>query len=91
VDIAKVRRSLVKLRARKANVRFRELKTLLKAAGWVERTGGRHQSVFVKPGRRPIPIPDHPKGPKVFFVEAVLEQIELDMAMEEERSADNNR
>ena len=77
-----VRREIRRLRQRRANVRFRELQSLLEAAGW-QRRPGKHSGVFTKAGRRPIVVPDHPGTLKPDTVSRILDDIEVDVPSEE--------
>jgi predicted RNA binding protein YcfA (HicA-like mRNA interferase family) len=78
-----VRRRIVRLRKRTANVRFRELRSLVEAAGWeLGRVSGSHY-IFVKQGRMPLSIPNHPGALNPYLVEAVLDEVERDYGEEE--------
>jgi predicted RNA binding protein YcfA (HicA-like mRNA interferase family) len=79
-----VRRRIVRLRKRTANVRFRELRSLVEAAGWeLDRVGGSHY-FFVKPGRMPLSIPNHPEALNPYLVDGVLDELERDYEEEEQ-------
>ena len=70
------------MRQRKANVRFRELQSLVEAAGWkLDRVSGSH-CIFVKPGRMPLSILNHPRALKPWLVHRVLDEIERDYEVE---------
>jgi len=77
-----VRRRVRRLRQRKANVRFRELQSLVEAAGWkLDRVSGSHY-IFVKPGRMPLSILNHPEALNPWLVDRVLDEIERDYEVE---------
>jgi predicted RNA binding protein YcfA (HicA-like mRNA interferase family) len=77
-----VRRRIRGLRQRKANVRFRELQSLVEATGWkLDRMSGSH-CIFVKPGRTPLSIPNHPRALNSWLVDRVLDEIERDYEVE---------
>jgi predicted RNA binding protein YcfA (HicA-like mRNA interferase family) len=70
------------LRQRKANVRFRQLRSLVEAAGWeLDRVRG-SEHIFVKPGRMPLSIPNHPRALKSWLVDRVLDELERDYEVE---------
>lgn len=70
------------MRQRKANVRFRELQSLVEAAGWkLDRVGGSHY-IFVKPGRMPLSMLNHPEALNPWLVDRVLDEIERDYEVE---------
>jgi predicted RNA binding protein YcfA (HicA-like mRNA interferase family) len=78
-----VRRRIARFRKRTANVRFRELCSLVEAAGWeLDRVSGSHY-VFVKPGRMPISIQNHPGALNPYLVDRVLDELERDYGEEE--------
>ncbi len=67
------------MRARSANVRFRELRSLLLAAGWLERAGKGSHRRFSK-GGRDIVLPNHPGALRSVIVKDALDSIEADLA-----------
>ncbi|MCJ7510087.1 MAG: type II toxin-antitoxin system HicA family toxin [Dehalococcoidia bacterium] len=70
------------MRQRKANVRFRELQSLVETAGWkLDRVNGSHH-IFLKPGRRPISILNHPGALSPWLVDRVLDELERDYEVE---------
>lgn len=74
-----LRRRIQRLRQRKANVRFRELRALLESAGWEAKSvRGSHHS-FVKAGRRPLTIVNHPGALKPLSVDRTLDELERDI------------
>jgi len=78
-----LRRRIQRLRQRKANVRFRELRALLEGAGWeLKSVRGSHHS-FVKAGRRPLIIINHPGALSPLSVDRTLDEVERDMEEEE--------
>lgn len=66
------------LRARRNNVRPRELMALAVAAGRVEANRGKHR-VFEKAGRPPLPIPDHARTMAARTALKILETLEEDI------------
>ena len=79
-----VRRRIARFRKRTANVRFRELRSLVEAAGWeLDRVGGSHY-FFVKRGRMPLSIPNHPGALNSWLVDRVLDELERDYGEEEQ-------
>ena len=77
-----VRRRIGRLRKRTANVRFRELRSLVEAAGWeLDRVSGSHY-VFVRRGR-PLSIQNHPGALNPYLVDRVLDELERDYGEEE--------
>lgn len=77
-----LRRRIQRLRQRKANVRFRELRALLEGAGWeLKRVRGSHHS-FVKTSRRPLTIINHPGALSPLSVDRTLDEVERDMEEE---------
>lgn len=78
-----IRRRIKRLRARKANVRFRELRSLMEAAGWeLKNVKGSHYHFF-KPGRQVLTIVNHPHELDPLFVERVLDEVERDIEEQE--------
>jgi predicted RNA binding protein YcfA (HicA-like mRNA interferase family) len=75
MDIAK---EVARLRRGAGNVRQRDVRALLEAAGWTGRK--RKHCVYTKPGRYPIIVPDHPGALKVGTVHDILDGIEDDLA-----------
>ena len=77
-----LRRRIHRLRQRKANVRFHELRVLLESAGWeLKSVRGSHHS-FVKAGRRPLIIVNHPGALSPISVDRTLDEVERDMEEE---------
>ncbi|MDP2949311.1 MAG: type II toxin-antitoxin system HicA family toxin [Chloroflexota bacterium] len=77
-----VRRRIARFRKRTANVRFQELRSLVEAAGWeLDRVSGSHH-IFVKPGRTPLSIPNHPGALNSWLVDRVLDELERDYEVE---------
>lgn len=77
-----VRRRIRRLRQRKANVRFRQLRSLVEAAGWeLDRVSGSHY-IFVKPGRMPLSILQHPGALNPWLVDRVLDELERNYEVE---------
>jgi len=78
-----LRRRIRRLRQRKANVRFRELCSLVEATGWQLKNvrGSRHY--YVKQGRRPLIIENHPGAIRPRWVDRVLDEVERDLEEEE--------
>ena len=78
-----VRRRIARLRKRTANVRFRELRSLVEAAGWeLDRVSGSHY-FFAKRGRMPLSIPNHRGALNPYLVDGVLDELERDYGEEE--------
>jgi predicted RNA binding protein YcfA (HicA-like mRNA interferase family) len=77
-----LRRRIQRLRQRKANVRFRELRALVEAAGWeLKSVRGSHHS-FVKAGRRPVTIINHAGALSPLSVDRTLDELERDIEEE---------
>ena len=76
-----VHAEISRLRRRRANIRFREIASLMEAAGW-ERRAGKHSAVFSKSGRRPIVVPDHSGALKPGTALRILDDIEADFPKE---------
>ena len=77
-----LRRRIQRLRQRKANVRFHELRALLESAGWeLKSVRGSHHS-FVKGGGRPLIITNHPGARNPLLVDRALDEVERDMEEE---------
>ena len=80
-----LRRRIDRLRQRKANVRFHELRSLLESAGWeLKSVKGSHHS-FVKAGRRPLIIVNHPGALSPISVDRTLDEVERDIEEEGEQ------
>jgi len=78
-----VRRRIARFRKRTANIRFRELRSLVEAAGWeLDRVGGSHY-FFVRPGRL-LSLPNHPGALNPYLVDRVLDELERDYGEEEQ-------
>ncbi len=70
-----LRRRIQRVRQRKANVRFRELRSLVEGAGWeLRKIKGSHH-YFVKKGRT-ITIINHPGSLNPIYVDRVLDELE---------------
>ena len=76
-----VRDEITRLRRKAANVRSREIFTLLEATGWSGRK--RKHWVYSKAGHFPIIVPDHPGALKVGTVHQILDRIEEDYPNDE--------
>ena len=76
-----VRDEINTLRRRAANVRLREIFTLLEATGWAGRK--RKHWVYSKAGHFPIIVPDHPRALKVGTVHQILDRVEEDYPADE--------
>lgn len=82
-----IRRRIERTRQQKANTRFRELRSLVEAAGYVlDRVKGSHH-IFVK-GRSRITIFNHPGDISETLVERVLDELERVLVLEEAENAD---
>ena len=59
----------------------REVKQLLKEAGWTFMSGGEHQTKAVSPdGKRKVPIPEHgSKDLKIGTLKAIEKQTGIDL------------
>ena len=80
-----LRRRIDRLRQRKANVRFHELRALLESAGWeLKSVRGSHHSL-VKAGRRPLIIVNHPGALSPISVDRTLDEVERDIEEEGEQ------
>jgi predicted RNA binding protein YcfA (HicA-like mRNA interferase family) len=69
------------LKAKPANIRSRELRSLLEAMGYESRSG-KHQRVYRKPGGgRPIIVPEHGKGKNVYkwIAQEILDRLEKEI------------
>jgi len=55
----------------------RRMQTLLEEHGWEATVGGKHQVKMVKPGERPITLPQHGKDYPVGLTRAILKQAGL--------------
>ncbi len=66
------------LRAKRNNVHGRELFPIALAVGRVESRRGKHR-VFERPGRPPLPIPDHPRAMAGRTVMNILQILEDDI------------
>jgi hypothetical protein len=80
--INKLRRRIASLRAGKANVRSRQLKSLARSLGRQPVKRGK-EPTFEKFGRPPLTIPDHPGAMAAFTVESILDFLEEDLDYEE--------
>ena len=80
-----LRRRIQRLRQRKANVRFRELVSLVEAAGWeLRKVKGSHH-YFVKKGRT-IAIFNYSGALKPIYVDRALDELEREFEEEDERT-----
>ena len=85
--IRKLRRRIAAIRLRKANVVSRELRSVARSVG--RRPGKRgKEPTFVKDGRPPLSIPDHPGSMSPLTVEDVLDVLDEDLDYEEANADD---
>ena len=80
--VRKLRRRIASLRAGKANVRSRQLRSLARAVGR-ERVKRGKEPTFEKAGRPPLTIPDHPGAMASTTVDSILDFLEDDLDCEE--------
>lgn len=80
--IRSLRRRIQRLRDSRANVRFRQLKSLAEAIGRRSAKRGKHPT-FEKEGRPPLPIPNHPRAMSPITVDGILDLLEEDLDYEE--------
>jgi hypothetical protein len=80
--IRRLRRRIERLRLRKANVESKEIRRLARSAGrWPHKRG--KEPTFVKEGRPPLTIPNHPGAMSAITVDNILDMLEEDLDYEE--------
>jgi hypothetical protein len=80
--IRRVRRRIGRLRLRKSNVESKELRSIARSAGrWPHKRG--KEPTFVKEGRPPLTIPNHPGAVSPITVDNILDVLEEDLDYEE--------
>ena len=86
-QIRKLKKRLAKLRAKRANIRNRELVSFAKFLGRVPFFKRGKEPVYINeilPDRAPISIPNHPGALKKFTVNNILDEFEVDISYLEE-------
>jgi len=80
--IRRLRHRIERLRLRKANVESKELRRLARSVGrWPHKRG--KEPTFVKEGRPPLTIPNHPGAMSPITVDTILDMLEEDLDYEE--------
>jgi hypothetical protein len=80
--IRRLRHRIERLRLRKANVESKELRRLARSVGrWPHKRG--KEPTFVKEGRPPLTIPNHPGAMSPITVDNILDMLEEDLDYEE--------
>ena len=83
--IRDLRRRIHQYRLAKANVSYRQLRSLARAVGRVPVKRGKHPTYEMEGGNRPpLPIPSHPRAMSPITVENILDTLETDLDYEEE-------
>lgn len=80
--IRRLRRRIGRLRLRKANVESKELTRVARSVGRLPHKRGK-EPTFVKEGRPPLTIPNHPGAMSPITVDNILDMFEEDLDYEE--------
>lgn len=80
--IRRLRRRIARLRLRRGNVQAKELKSIARSVGRQPHKRGK-EPTFVKEGRPPLTIPNHPGTMSPITVDNILDMLEEDLDYEE--------
>lgn len=92
--VSRLKRRLSALRAKGANIRSRELKSLAKALGRRHHKQRGREPTWISealPESTPISIPDHPGAMNKYTAGNILDQLEEDIFMFEEMLREESR